>query len=140
MNNYLKIGKATELEGKDYRLYRAMEMLPGLLSWGTLLVLLVFSYYKPVYIAYFIIAFDVYWLLLVLYLGLHLLVAYKKLKNNLNTDWKEKLSELNYKEKLKKLPIVCLARKGMKSEEIIHLIIFTYNFSIKKIHYISYSQ
>ncbi|MBU4347401.1 hypothetical protein KKF23_02485, partial [Patescibacteria group bacterium] len=63
--DYLKIGKATDLEGKDRKLYRAFEILPGSLSWATLLILLVMSYFKPVWVAYFIIAFDVYWLLLV---------------------------------------------------------------------------
>ncbi len=31
---YFKIGKATELSGRDRRLYRVLEILPGFLSWG----------------------------------------------------------------------------------------------------------
>ena len=43
--DYLKIGKATQLEGKDRKLYRFLEIFPGLLSWGTLLLLIIFSYF-----------------------------------------------------------------------------------------------
>ncbi|MCG2690779.1 hypothetical protein L6249_01770 [Candidatus Parcubacteria bacterium] len=92
--DYLKIGKATDLEGKDRKLYRAFEILPGSLSWATLLILLVMSYFKPVWVAYFIIAFDVYWLLLVVYLGLHLLSAYRKLRQNIKINWEEKCKAL----------------------------------------------
>ncbi|KKR20424.1 MAG: hypothetical protein UT48_C0018G0017 [Parcubacteria group bacterium GW2011_GWE2_39_37] len=89
--DYLKIGKATELNGRDRKIYRILEILPGLLSWSTLILLVIFSYYTPVYIAYFLLAFDVYWLLLVLYLGIHLVVSYRKLKDNVKIDWNEKL-------------------------------------------------
>ena len=82
MTDYLKISKATDLEGRDRKLYRVFEIIPGVLSWGTLLILLSLSYFQPIWVAYFIIAFDVYWLLLVIYLGIHLLSAYNKLKQN----------------------------------------------------------
>jgi hypothetical protein len=78
--NYLKVGKATELKGRDHFWYRTFEILPGFLSWSTLLVLILLSYFQPVWVAFFIIAFNIYWLLLVLYLALHLVAAYKKLK------------------------------------------------------------
>lgn len=92
--DYLKIGKATELEGGDYKLYRLLEILPGFLSWITLLFLITMSYFKPIWVAFFVIAFDVYWLLLVLFLGIYLLVAYSKMRKNIKTDWKEKCALL----------------------------------------------
>lgn len=92
--DYLKIGKADDLAGRDRKIYRLLEILPGSLSWATLLILLVFSYFKPVWVAYFIIAFDVYWLLLVVYLGIHLVVSYRGLKKNLKVNWAERLGSL----------------------------------------------
>jgi cellulose synthase/poly-beta-1,6-N-acetylglucosamine synthase-like glycosyltransferase len=125
--DYLKIGKASELSGKDRELYRALEIFPGFLSWATLLVLIVLSYFKPVWVAYFIIAFDVYWLLLVFYLGVHLLVSYKKLKQNSKVDWEKKCKELPS-------PTVgCGAPSpaDISWEEVIHLVILpTYNESL----------
>ena len=94
--NYLKISKATDLYGINKIIYRFFEILPGFLSWATLIVLIVLSYFKPIGVAYFIIAFDVYWLLLVFYLGIHLLVSYKRLKENTEINWEERCKKLDY--------------------------------------------
>ena len=94
MTDYLKIGKATELEGNDYKLYRGLEMVPGILSLGTLVILIVFSYFKPVWVAYFLIAFDVYWLLQVIYLAMYLISSYRKVQRNIKVDWKKLILEL----------------------------------------------
>lgn len=111
MIDYLKVGKATDLEGTDRKLYRALEILPGTLSWGTLIGLIILSYFQPTWVAYFLLAFDVYWLLLVFYLGIHLVVSYRKLKENVKVDWNKKLREL--------VPV-----EGRPSwEEITHLLI-----------------
>jgi hypothetical protein len=119
MTDYLKIGKATDLEGSDYKLYRLLEMLPGFLSWGTLFGLIILSYFVPVWVAYFLLAFDVYWLLLVIYLGIHLVASYRKLKENIVIDWNAEL---------RKLP----PQTGRPAwQEIWHLIILpTYNESL----------
>ena len=96
--DYLKIGKAEDLAGRERVIYRALEILPGFLSWATLLALLFLSYLKPIFVAYFIIAFDVYWLLLVVYLGIHLVVSYYQLKKNSMINWREKCENLKKEE------------------------------------------
>lgn len=98
--DYLKIGKASDLPEKERKLYRFFEILPGLLSWGTLVGLLILSYFFPVLVAYFMIAFDIYWLLLVIYLGLHLVSSYGKMKENVKINWKEKCESLGKRELL----------------------------------------
>jgi len=92
--NYLKVGKASHLTGKDYKLYRYLEILPGALSWGTLIILVALSAWEPVWMAVFLILFDIYWLLQVLYLGIHLLSSYRKLKDNEKLDWSAKCNTL----------------------------------------------
>jgi len=92
--NYLKVSRAPELQGADRRLYRFLEILPGALSWLTLLGLIVLAYFQPVWVAVFLIFFDVYWLLLVLYLGIHLLASYRQLKKNLKINWLAKCQHL----------------------------------------------
>ncbi|MEA1962708.1 MAG: glycosyltransferase family 2 protein [Patescibacteria group bacterium] len=123
--DYLKIGKAAELRGKDYKLYRVLEILPGFLSWSTLLLLLIFSYFYPVAVAFFIIAFDVYWLLLVFYLGIHLLSSYQKTQKNIKIDWRNKLYSLD-KQILKRIDFASGKdiEIKVKWDDIIHLIIF----------------
>ncbi len=85
--NYLKIGKATDLTGKNRRLYRVLEILPGALSWGTLLGLAIGSYWQPVWVAVFLILFDIFWLLQVVYLALYLISSFRKMSRSMKTDW-----------------------------------------------------
>ncbi|MBU0636839.1 MAG: glycosyltransferase family 2 protein [Patescibacteria group bacterium] len=96
--DYLKVGKATELTGRDRRLYRLLEIAPGFLSWSTLLLLIILSYFKPIWVAYFIIAFDVYWLLLVIYLGILLLFAYFAMQKNVLINWRVKCNNLSWQD------------------------------------------
>ena len=121
--DYLKIGRADELKGPDKRLYRALEILPGFLSWVTLLFLIVMSFIRPVMVAYILIAFDVYWLLLVVYLAIHLLASYKKIRENTKTNWPEKCLSLDRVPDQCKAG-ECLSIRGMKWQDIIHLVIF----------------
>ncbi len=107
-------------------------MLVGVLSWGTLFSLLIFSYFKPIWVACFIIAFDIYWLLLVFYLGIHLISSYLKLKNNVKINWEEKCR--NLRDNISNLPDDSLAVKNIEWEEITQLIIFpTYGESLEVI-------
>jgi hypothetical protein len=134
--NFLKVGKAVELSGKNKKLYRALEILPGFLSWMTLIVLIVLSYFQPVWVAYFIIAFDVYWLLLVLYLAVHLIAAYRKLQKIKTLDWKylcenlQKDSKIIDEENLVKNPEKAryLYKEGKTWQDMIQVVVLpTYN-------------
>lgn len=92
----LHIGRASELEGSDRALYRFFEMLPGFLSWGTIILAIVLSKWVPVWAAIFIIIFDLYWLLKTIYLSAHLRRNWKRIKHNLDVDWQEQLRNFNY--------------------------------------------
>ncbi len=124
--DYLKIGQAKDLSGGEYKIYRALEMFPGILSWTTLLFLFALSYFNPVLVAYIIIAFDVYWLLLVVYLGLHLIAAYKKYQKNVKVDWMAKLNNLTGDDQ--NISPDSLAKKGISWKEITHLIVLPFSF------------
>ncbi len=93
---YFRVGRASDLTGGDRVLYRFLEILPGLLSWSTILGTVVLSYYAPVAAAYFIIAFDLYWLLKNVYLSIHLRHNWKRIQHNLSLNWKEKLAPFKY--------------------------------------------
>ncbi len=93
---YFQVGRASDLKGGDRILYRILEILPGLLSWGTILGTVVLSYFEPVAAAYFIIAFDLYWLIKNVYLSIHLRHNWKRIQHNLSLNWKEKLQGMKY--------------------------------------------
>jgi len=79
---YLKVGKADELDNrKGASDFSFFEMLPGLCSWLTLILMVVVSWQWPVVAAIFIIVFDTYWLIkLLISLGTQPIVL-KKLES-----------------------------------------------------------
>jgi hypothetical protein len=94
-SGYFKIGRADDLERKGERLvYRAFEILPGALIWGTLFLVVLLSWLKPVWIAVFIISFVLYWLFRAIYFFFHLKSGFKKMREHERIDWLGKLSEL----------------------------------------------
>jgi hypothetical protein len=130
--DFLKIGKANELSGKDYKLYRLLEILPGFLSLATIFGLIIFSYFKPVWVAYFIIAFDVYWLLLVIYMAIFLITSYSRLKRGLRTNWRKKCEELTLKNFDSDVAPDSLTKQGLLWTDLWQLIILpTYNEEIE---------
>lgn len=88
---YIHVGSAAELSGADQRLYRFFELVPGLLSWATLIGIVLMSWLIPVWAAVFIIVFDLYWLVKTVFLSLHLRVNHRRLLLHMRTDWAEKL-------------------------------------------------
>ncbi|HAU07567.1 MAG: hypothetical protein UW46_C0007G0032 [Candidatus Yanofskybacteria bacterium GW2011_GWF1_44_227] len=93
---YLHAGRASDLEKSGDRLiYRALEIMPGLTAWATFALVVLLSFKTPVFMAFFIIAFDVYWLVKTIYLSLHLRVSYRKLKDNLKINWLKKLETMS---------------------------------------------
>ena len=75
-------------------MYRVFEMLPGILSWTTLISLIFLSWYAPLFVTVFIITFDIYWLLKTIFFSFHLRHTFSKMKENLKIDWLAKLNIL----------------------------------------------
>ncbi len=73
---------------------RFSEMLPGILAWSTLFLMVFFSWIIPTWVAIFIILFDVYWLLKVVFLTFHLNATYSEMRKNMKVDWIAELDKL----------------------------------------------
>src|SRR3989344_2631205 len=73
---------------------RLFEFIPGILSWTTLFLIVFLSWQRPVWIAIFIILFDIYWLLKSIYLSLHLRATFKKMQEYLKISWQDRLEIL----------------------------------------------
>lgn len=72
---------------------RLWEVIPGMLSWGTLIGLGILAFVIPFWIAIFVIAYDVYLLVRIVYMSVHLLYAYQRLKDFKDVSWKDKLEQ-----------------------------------------------
>jgi hypothetical protein len=92
---YLKVGRADDLKDKkERRTYRFLEMLTGLLSLSILILAGIFSYKLPTLVAFFIIIYDIYWLLRTIYFAFYLKAGYEQMKINEKENWIKKLEEL----------------------------------------------
>lgn len=94
------------------RLYRFFEIIPGVLTWATLVAVVILSATAPVFIAIFIILFDVYWFLKTIYFYFHLRATFKKMRTSMKTDWFAEIKKLPQGNGIPKL------------EDIYHLVIF----------------
>ncbi len=57
------IKKPVRLSFVDNRLfYRFLELIPGLATWTVIIAPIILSVFYPVIVAYFIIAYDLFWL------------------------------------------------------------------------------
>ncbi len=61
-----------------HRLQRFFEVIPGILTWFTLIGMFVFSFLVPLWVAVFIIAFDIYWLYRTVYISAYSILAFRK--------------------------------------------------------------
>src|SRR4030043_1568913 len=81
---------------RGHRFQRIFEMIPGSLAWFTLLGMFIFSFWLPVWVAVFIIAFDIYWLYRTLYIATYSIAAFRKMQCHKAIDWMkvcQKISE-----------------------------------------------
>ena len=83
-----KILKLTEKQQ-----YRLLEMVPGILVWFTFAAALGLSFIKPLWAIYFIIVFDLLWLIRIVYLTSHVIFSWFKFHRNIKIDWFKKLKE-----------------------------------------------
>ncbi|OGI15034.1 MAG: hypothetical protein A2878_02645 [Candidatus Moranbacteria bacterium RIFCSPHIGHO2_01_FULL_54_31] len=115
------------------RAQRIFEMIPGLLTWTTLLGMVVFSFLAPVWAAIFVIVFDIYWIHKALYISLFSVVGHQKVREGKRIDWWERCQNIAHpeqysemlKERIKSLydgmremPLFDLRRRHIVKKEI----------------------
>ncbi len=85
---------------KEATKYRILEIIPGFLVWITFLFIIVLSFARPLWAIYFIIVFDLYWVLRILYMLVYVLVSWFRYRRCLKVDWFAKVKSLdkNYRD------------------------------------------
>ncbi len=84
----------------QYGKSRFLEIIPGLISWGSLLLAVILSFTAPLIAAVFIIIFDLYWMLRVFYFAIHVIVAYRRYRQTLRVNWENSLRDIPGWEKI----------------------------------------
>ena len=76
----------------NYYRYRFYEILPGLTIWLTIIVSVGLSFFRPLWMIYFILIFDVYWVLRVAYFSFYLFLSWRRFRKAIKINWFEKLT------------------------------------------------
>lgn len=82
------------IDPKERRVQRFFEVLPGTLTWSTFLGMIVLSFFVPVWMALFIIVFDLYWIHRAVYVTLFSALAYRHLEEGKRIDWWDRCQNL----------------------------------------------
>ncbi len=73
---------------------RLWEIIPGAVSWSVLVLPIALSLTEPILVAYFIVAFDLYWLVKSVRLSINLVRGYTRLHRAKFIDWNARLDWL----------------------------------------------
>ena len=123
---------------------RVMEILPGAVTWLTLLLPVLLSLVLPVLVAYFIIAYDLYWMVKSFRLSINLIRGYHRLHVAQSIDWNGRLEQLRHldtargdtpAERARLAELRPRATAIMDPSQIFHAVILaTYNESMDILH------
>lgn len=108
---------ASGLGPKERAVQRFFEILPGAVSWSIILGMAGLSFIKPLTAAVIVIAFNLYWLLRLLYMTLFLILSYIRLSSEKKTDWMKRVRGVDrieeYLGELKKEAAAVGMKEGM---------------------------
>jgi len=80
--------------GKRTKFYRFFEMLPGLISFGTILLPIILSLINPLYGAVFIIVYIIAWFVKAIGMSIRVVQGYNALQRATRIDWAGRLKDL----------------------------------------------
>jgi len=78
----------------NYTKYRILEIIPGFFLWLTLILVFILSFIKPMWMIYFIIAFDFYWMIRVIYFVSYLVHSWYRFKKDDKINWMDKVKAI----------------------------------------------
>ncbi len=73
---------------------RVLEIIPGLMVWTTLIASVALSITRPLWMIYFIILFDLYWLMRIFYFTPFTLISWWRYRTALKRDWQAEVVSL----------------------------------------------
>jgi len=107
------------MDNKDKKLIRFFEILPGALSWGTIIILFFFALFSPKYLAIFMIFFIVLWLVRVIFMSYRLIHGYVLHSREMKIDWNSLLEKLPPKDSWRKIYHIVLVPTYKEDIDII---------------------
>lgn len=81
-------------EPQQRKKQRFFEVIPGALTWVTIIGMFLLSWLVPVWMAVFIILFDIYWLYRTVYIATFSIMGYRKLRRWRKINWMHRLESI----------------------------------------------
>lgn len=72
---------------KERSIQRFLELVPGTLTWFTFISMITLSFLLPLWVAVFVIIFDIYWIFRTIFISSYSIMAYRALKRGEKIDW-----------------------------------------------------
>ncbi|MEI8096731.1 MAG: hypothetical protein WCG73_01340, partial [Candidatus Moraniibacteriota bacterium] len=110
-------------EPRERRIQRTIEMIPGLMTWTTLLGMVALSFFLPVWAAIAVIVFDIYWIHKALYISIFSLSGQRDVVEGKRINWWERCQNIAHPEQyivLLKERIVHL-KESLKETSFFHI-------------------
>lgn len=95
MNKTFDFPNPKTKDPRQHLIQRRLEVIPGILTWGTLIGMFVFSFLVPIWVAIFIIAFDVYWICRTIFITYYSVSAYRKFQEGKKIDWWDRCQNIS---------------------------------------------
>ncbi len=103
----------------NYHRYRLYEILPGLTIWLTIIISITLSFVRPLWMIYFILVFDVYWVLRVIYFSFYLFLSWRRFRKAIKINWFASLTaEFPLWEKRKNVVFLPIYNEGWEVVEL----------------------
>lgn len=96
------------------KFYRILEIIPGALVWTTFILAIALSFLKPIWVIFFIIIFDLYWLIRIVYMMAHLFFSWRNFKRDLKIKWLDKTREIKGWDGLYHLIVLATYKEGIE--------------------------
>ncbi|MBI3120510.1 MAG: glycosyltransferase family 2 protein [Candidatus Kerfeldbacteria bacterium] len=84
----------------DRTKYRMLEMIPGTMIWLTFTASIVLSFVAPITMIYFILLFDLYWFVRIVYMVCYMILAYVRFRRTSRLNWRSRAQALPGFEKI----------------------------------------
>jgi hypothetical protein len=74
---------------------RALEMIPGLVTWGLILVMVPLAIRWPVVLGVFVLCFDFYWMYRAVVLSVSVAISFRRIRRVVEIDWRQRAFSLS---------------------------------------------
>ncbi|OIO17335.1 hypothetical protein COV56_02450 [Candidatus Kuenenbacteria bacterium CG11_big_fil_rev_8_21_14_0_20_37_9] len=74
--------------------YRLLEIFPAAMVWATFILIILLSFFRPIWAIYIVIVFDFIWMLRIVYFVIYVFISCKRYVQAIKVNWLERLKKM----------------------------------------------